>query len=208
MERVVEVKFREELRDGEFKEEEPENLRYCDDGCCAHKNESNGRPNISYLHVLLIREILNILLQYLDPQNAVEFLSIHPLATFDMTGWIIMRRALGMTNELMASKLIGGDCLTDAAAVTAEGIKISSSSVEEEKPVLYKDERDFMLHIIRKYGFCCTDCFTLLDGPKGFFCCTSLCKACSEAKFRGAEFVDSVVRFYLCGDENITGEYK
>jgi len=204
MEKVVEVKIREEiLRGGEFKEES-KNFKYRMDSYCVHKNEvKNGHRSISYLHVLLIREILNVLLKYLDPQNAVEFLSIHPLATYDMTGWIIVRRSLGIDNNLMASKLIGGECPADTEVACAESTKVPK--LEEEMPVMYKNEREFMLHIIRKYGFCCTDCFTLLDGPHGFFCCTSLCKACSEAKFRGAEFVDSVVRFYLCGDENITG---
>lgn len=211
MEKVVEEDGRKE-REVEFKED-PERLRVSvtnlNGSYCVHKKGKSDCLSISYLHVLLIREILAILLKYLDPQNAVEFLSIHPLATYDMTGWTIMRRTLGISNKLMVTKLISfngssSSSTTDPAAAAVDCNKVPY--FDGAKPILYADERDFMLHIIRKYGFCCTECFTLLDGPNGFFCCTSLCKTCSEAKFQGAEFVDSVVRFYLCGDENITGK--
>ena len=132
------------------------------------------------LRVLLTNEILCHLLPCMMPQDAVDFLGCHPQASFRSCGWQIMRRMLKMDAQL-------------------PGL---------ESVISYKDNRDLMLHVIRKYGLCCSDCFCLLDGPNGFFCCTSLCKSCSLNRFTGCTYVDSVVRFYLCGSDNITVKGK
>ena len=102
------------------------------------------------LRVLLTNEILCHLLPCMMPQDAVEFLGCHPQASFRSEGWLVMRKMLKMDVQI-------------------PGL---------ESVVTYKDNRDLMLHVIRKYGLCCSDCFCLLDGPNGFFCCTSLCRDC------------------------------
>ncbi len=142
-----------------------------------------GRKNPlpRFLRVVLTNEILKELIPFMMPQDAVEFLACHPHAFFNSMGWTVIKYLLKMETIL--------------AENPSQFIK-------------YKNDRDLMLHVIRKYGLCCSECFTILDGPNGFFCCTSLCKSCSFAKFCGCSYVDSVVRFYLCGSENITVKGK
>ena len=50
----------------------------------------------------------------------------------------------------------------------------------------YANPRALALHALRQLGYCCTNCFTALDGPRGFFACTSLCISCSEERFKAS----------------------
>lgn len=209
------------MYDGEFKEAPEDDEKALEENAFAGSNAVTELSNSAqrYLRVLLIREILSVLLKFLDPQNAVEFLSIHPAATFDSTGWIIMRRSLGIGNIEFLRNISDQMELREEnpgktgksrdegnAGYLPEKVDKSLANTLEDEAIVYKDDRDFVLHIIRKYGFCCTDCFKLLEGKNGFFCCTSLCKDCSEERFKGQEYVDSTVRFYLCGEESLTGK--
>jgi len=133
------------------------------------------------IRVLFTNEILFILLKFFSPQDAVEFLSCHPTGINNPIGWGILKRMLKISDVPR------------------------TDSPKGLLPIMeYANDRDLILHIIRKYGLCCTECFTLLDGEHGFFCCTSLCSNCSISKFKGCAYVDSVVRFYLCGNDNMT----
>ena len=145
--------------------------------------KKKGRRSLP-LRVLLTNEILCILIPCMMPQDAVEFLACHPEASFKSTGWAIMKHLLKL------------DVIKNNGEMMGDGL------------VEYANDRDLMLHVIRKYGLCCSDCFTLLNGPNGFFCCTSLCKQCSTNRFAGCTYVDSIVRFYLCGSDNITVKGK
>ena len=80
----------------------------------------------------------------------------------------------------------------------------------DERSIHCKDisyySRHLILHVVRKLGFICVRCSTPLDGTKGLFACTNLCRSCALRKFRrlNAPYVDGTIKFYLCGNESIT----
>ena len=80
----------------------------------------------------------------------------------------------------------------------------------DERSIHCKDisyySRHLILHSVRKLGFVCVRCSSPLDGSKGIFACTNLCRNCALRKFRrlNSVYVDGTIKFYLCGNESIT----
>ena len=111
-------------------------------------------------NLLLYQPVVDILLAFLVPNDAIEFLS---------------------SSKVMVSNPVGWDNLLKKCEL--------QEIFEEQKqtsPKSLKSTRELVIFAFKKLGYNCINCYKAMSGGSevGFFASSSLCTSCSTSKFK------------------------
>jgi hypothetical protein len=145
--------------------------------CSPPIKKSSTIPSSFILNTLLIDSVLEKLLSYLKPPNAVNFLCCCRNTLHHDTGWKILLYFMNLW-DFYQEKLIHQ----------------------------YPHPKQVVTYSIYKLGFNCARCYKLLHGPDGFFAFSNMCRKCSILRLREEKsgYIESNIRFFLCGNMTIS----